>query len=164
MVKRWNSAATALLRNKIACGEISLSQGESAQYLGDIVSGVHFPDYESAPPNGRQTAIVRFCRLFRRIKLERELQGSRCVARRSNVFIWYCLLDHDCYDALNQNAYNIADDANNNEWGDDNKFVDQETGNNNDNDDDDDEEDNDNNDNEEDDDEEDKEDCQCACW
>jgi len=44
------------------------------------VSGEHFPEYEALPPTGRQTAIVRFRRLFRRIKLERELQGQRRLA------------------------------------------------------------------------------------
>ena len=44
------------------------------------MSGEHFPEYEALPPTGRQTAIVRFRRLFRRIRLERELQGQRRLA------------------------------------------------------------------------------------
>ena len=44
------------------------------------MSGEHFLEYEALPPTGRQTAIVRFCRLFRRIRLERELQGQRRLA------------------------------------------------------------------------------------
>jgi hypothetical protein len=59
MVKRWNKAATKILRQKIDSGEITLNN-DSAQYLDDIVSGEYFPEYEAAPPSGRQTAIVRF--------------------------------------------------------------------------------------------------------
>ena len=44
------------------------------------MSGEHFAEYEALPPTGRQTAIVRFRRLFRRIRLERELQGQRRLA------------------------------------------------------------------------------------
>jgi hypothetical protein len=80
MVHRWNVAANGLLRDKIAWGEINPNI-ETAANLGDIVSGKHFIDYKAPPPTGCQTTIVRFCRLFRRIKLEQELQGRRAVAR-----------------------------------------------------------------------------------
>ena len=92
MVKRWNVAATKILRQKIDSGEITLNN-DSAQYLGDIVSGEFFPEYEAPPPSGRQTAIVRFRRLFRRIKLSRELQGQRLAARQGKLSIWNCLFD-----------------------------------------------------------------------
>ena len=51
MVKRWNVAATKILRQKIDSGEITLNN-DSAQYLGDIVSGEFFPEYEAGPPSG----------------------------------------------------------------------------------------------------------------
>ena len=79
MVLRWTADATAELRRRIDRGQIN-PNFEDAPYLGDIVSGEHFPEYEALPPTGRQTAIVRFRRLFRRIKLERELQGQRRLA------------------------------------------------------------------------------------
>ncbi len=74
MVKRWTPAATANLRNKIARGEINPNIQDA--YLGDIVSGEHYPEYKSAPPGGCQTTITRFQRLFRRIQLEWELEGG----------------------------------------------------------------------------------------
>ena len=79
MVLRWTADATADLRRRIDRGEINPNI-EDAAYLGDVVSGEHFPEYEALPPTGRQTAIVRFRRLFRRIRLERELQGQRRLA------------------------------------------------------------------------------------
>ena len=80
MVLRWTKAATKDLMRKIASGEINPNIQTSA-YLGDIVSGEKYPQYEAPPPNGRSTAIVRFRRLFRRIQLERELQGCRLAGR-----------------------------------------------------------------------------------
>ena len=79
MVLRWTAEATADLRRRIDRGEIN-PNFEDAAYLGDVVSGEHFPEYEALPPTGRQTAIVHFRQLFRRIKLERELQGQRRLA------------------------------------------------------------------------------------
>mgnify|MGYP006204493435 CR=1 FL=1 len=79
MVLRWTADATAELRRRIDRGQIN-PNFEDTPYLGDVVSGEHFPEYEALPPTGRQTAIVRFRRLFRRIKLERELQGQRRLA------------------------------------------------------------------------------------
>ena len=76
MVLRWTKGATTELRRRIDLGQIN-PNFEDAPYLGDVVSGEHFPEYEAPPPTGRQTAIVRFRRLFRRIRLERELQGQR---------------------------------------------------------------------------------------
>ena len=80
MVLRWTKAATKDLRRRIDSGEINPNIQTSA-YLGDIVSGEKYPQYEAPPPNGRSTAIVRFRRLFRRIQLERELQGRRLAVR-----------------------------------------------------------------------------------
>jgi hypothetical protein len=74
MVLCWMKAATKDLRAKIDRGEINPSI-QTAAYLGDVVSGEHYPDYKAPPPNGRGTAIVRFRQLFRHIQLERELQG-----------------------------------------------------------------------------------------
>ena len=79
MVLRWTADATAELRRRIDRGQIN-PNFEDAPYLGDVVSGEHFPEYEALPPTGRQTAIVRFRRLFARIRLERELQGQRRLA------------------------------------------------------------------------------------
>jgi hypothetical protein len=76
MTRRWTPAATADLRRKISRGEINPNRQDAA-YLGDIVSGEHYPEYEADPPGGRQTAITRFRRLFRRIQLARELEGGR---------------------------------------------------------------------------------------
>ena len=53
----------------------------TASYLGDVVSGEFYKQYKAPTPNGRATAITRFRRLFRRIQLERELEGRR-LARR----------------------------------------------------------------------------------
>jgi hypothetical protein len=72
MARQWTTAATAVLREKIARGEIDPNI-KTLAYLGDMVSGEHFPDYKAPPPMGRQTAIVHFRRLFRGIKLEQEL-------------------------------------------------------------------------------------------
>ena len=76
MVLRWTPGAIAKLRRRIDLGQINPNV-EVAPYLGDVVSGEHFPEYKALPHTGRETAIVRFCRLFRRIRLERELQGQR---------------------------------------------------------------------------------------
>ncbi len=80
MVLHWMKAATKDLRAKIDRGEINPNI-QTAAYLGDVVSGEHYPDYEAPPPNGHGTAIVRFGQLFRRIQLERELQGRRLAER-----------------------------------------------------------------------------------
>jgi hypothetical protein len=48
MVKRWNKAATRDLNIKIATGEIN-SNTNNAAYIGDVVSGEHFPEYEAPP-------------------------------------------------------------------------------------------------------------------
>jgi hypothetical protein len=74
IVLRWTKAATKDLRAKIDRGEINPNI-QTAAYLGNVVSGEHYPDYEAPPPNGCGTAVVRFCQLFRHIQLERELQG-----------------------------------------------------------------------------------------
>jgi hypothetical protein len=76
----WTKAATKDLRAKIDRGEINPNI-QSALYLGNLVSGEHYPNYKAPPTNGHGTAIVRFCRLFRRIQLERELQGRQLVKR-----------------------------------------------------------------------------------
>jgi hypothetical protein len=80
MVLHWTKAATKDLRAKSNRGEMNPNI-KTAAYLGDVVSGEHYPDYEAPPPNGRGIAIVRFRRLFRRIQLERELQGRRLAER-----------------------------------------------------------------------------------
>ena len=90
MVKHWNKAATRDLNIKIAAGEINPNTNDAA-YIGDVVSGEHFPEYKAPPPSGHQTAIVRFRRLFRRIRLERELQGQRAGAAKAGeegTFTW----------------------------------------------------------------------------
>ena len=125
MVKRWNKAATKILRQKIDSGEITLNN-DSAQYLGDIVSGEHFPEYEAAPPSGRQTAIVRFRRLFRRIKLSRELQGQRLAARQGKLSLRNCLFD-DGRALSTRNFIINAENAANNERGDYDEYEDRET-------------------------------------
>jgi hypothetical protein len=48
MVKRWNKAATRDLNIKIAAGEINSNTNNMA-YIGDVVSGEHFPEYEAPP-------------------------------------------------------------------------------------------------------------------
>jgi hypothetical protein len=80
MVRRWTKAATKDLRDKITRGEIN-PNSQTVAYLGDVVSGEHFPDYKAPSSSGHQTAIVRFHQLFRRIQLERELQGRRLAER-----------------------------------------------------------------------------------
>jgi hypothetical protein len=80
MVLRWLKAATKDLRAKINRGEINPNI-QTAAYLGNVVLGEHCPDYKAPPPNGHGTAIVRFRELFRRIQLERELQGRRLAER-----------------------------------------------------------------------------------
>ncbi len=79
MVKLWTKAATMDLNKLVASGAINPNLQDSA-YMGDVVSGEHFPEYEAPPPSGRQTAIVHFRRLFARIRLERELQGHPAAA------------------------------------------------------------------------------------
>ncbi len=59
MVLRWTKAATKDLSAKIDRGKIN-SNIQTAAYLGDVVLGEHYPDYEAPPPNGRGTAIVCF--------------------------------------------------------------------------------------------------------
>ncbi len=80
MVLCWTMAATKDLREKNYRGKINLNIQTEA-YLGNIVSGEHYPDYKAPPPNGCGTAIVRFCWLFRRIQLEQELQGHWLAER-----------------------------------------------------------------------------------
>ncbi len=80
MVCRWTEAATKDLRDKIARGKINPNI-QTAVYLGNIVSREHFPNYKAPPPSGRQTAIVRFCQLFRHIQLERDLQGHQLAEK-----------------------------------------------------------------------------------
>ena len=60
MVLRWTKAATKDLRAKIDRGEINPNI-QTAAYLGNAVSGEHYPNYKAPPPNGCGTAIVRFC-------------------------------------------------------------------------------------------------------
>ncbi len=48
MVKRWNKAATRDLNIKIAAGEINSNTNDVA-YIGDVVSGEHFPEYQAPP-------------------------------------------------------------------------------------------------------------------
>jgi hypothetical protein len=55
MVHQWTTAATALLRKKITRGEINPNILIAA-YLGDVVSGEHFPDYEA--PHLRVTKLL----------------------------------------------------------------------------------------------------------
>jgi hypothetical protein len=69
MVLCWTKAATKDLRAKIDRGKINPNI-QTAAYLGNVVSGEHYPDCKAPPPNGRGTAIVSFCGLFRRIQLE----------------------------------------------------------------------------------------------
>ncbi len=59
MVKHWNKAATRDLNIKIAAGKINPNTNNTA-YIGDVVSGEHFPEYKAPPPSGCQTAIARF--------------------------------------------------------------------------------------------------------
>jgi hypothetical protein len=80
MVLCWTKAATKDLRAKLDRGKINLNI-QTAVYLGNVVSGEHYPDYEAPPPNGHGIAIVRFCQLFRRIQLEQELQGRQLAER-----------------------------------------------------------------------------------
>jgi hypothetical protein len=80
MVLCWTKAATKDLRAKINRGKINPNI-QTAAYLGNIVSGEHYPNYKAPPPNGRGTAIVTFHQLLRRIQLERELQGCRLAER-----------------------------------------------------------------------------------
>ena len=49
MVLRWTADATAELRRRIDRGQIN-PNFEDAPYLGDVVSGEHFPEYEALPP------------------------------------------------------------------------------------------------------------------
>jgi len=48
MVLRWTADATTDLRRRIDRGEINPNI-EDAAYLGDVVSGEHFPEYEALP-------------------------------------------------------------------------------------------------------------------
>jgi hypothetical protein len=74
MVFCWTKAATKDLRAKIDRGELNPNI-QTAAYLGDIVSGEHYPDYKAPPLNGHGTTIVRFCQLFRCIQLERDCKA-----------------------------------------------------------------------------------------
>jgi hypothetical protein len=90
MVKRWNKAATRDLNIKIAAGEINSNINDAA-YIRGIVSGEYFPEYKAPPPSDCQTAIVRFCCLFRHIRLEQELQGQQAAAAQAGeegMFTW----------------------------------------------------------------------------
>jgi hypothetical protein len=90
MVKHWNKAATRDLNIKIAVGEINPNINDAA-YIGDVVSREHFPEYKAPPPSGHQTGIVRFFHLFRRIRLEWELQGQQAAAAQTGeegTFTW----------------------------------------------------------------------------
>ncbi len=97
MVLRWTKAATNNLRDKIAKGEINPNIQTDA-YLSDVVLGEIYPEYKAPPPNGLATAVTRFCRLFRRIQLERELNGCRLAGRRVEegkkrsywLLLYYC--------------------------------------------------------------------------
>ncbi len=60
MVLCWMKAATKDLRAKINRGKI-IPNIQTAAYLGNVVLGEHYPDYEAPPPNGHGAAIVRFC-------------------------------------------------------------------------------------------------------
>jgi hypothetical protein len=51
MVHRLTKAATKDLKDKIARGKINPNI-QTAAYLGDVVSGEHFPDYEAPPSSG----------------------------------------------------------------------------------------------------------------
>ncbi len=74
MVLRWTKAATDNLRDKIAKGKINPNI-QTAAYLGDVVSGEIYPEYEAPFPNGRATTVTRFRQLFRCIQIKRELNG-----------------------------------------------------------------------------------------
>ncbi len=50
MVKRWTKAATRDLNKLVASGAINPNLQDSA-YIGDVVSGEHFPEYEAPPPH-----------------------------------------------------------------------------------------------------------------
>jgi len=81
MVKRWTKAETRGLDKLIASSAINPNRRDAAYIdIGDTVSGEHFPEYKAPPPSGRQTAIVRFHRLFACIRFERELQGHGSAA------------------------------------------------------------------------------------
>jgi hypothetical protein len=49
MVKRWKKAATRDLNIKIAVVEINPNNNDVA-YIGEVVSGEHFPEYKAPPP------------------------------------------------------------------------------------------------------------------
>jgi hypothetical protein len=93
----WTKAATNDLRDKIAKGEINPNI-QTAAYLGNVVSGEIYPEYEAPPPNGHATDVTRFRRLFRRIQLERELNGRQLAGRRVEegkkrsywLLLYYC--------------------------------------------------------------------------
>jgi hypothetical protein len=50
MVKCWNKSATKDLNNLIAAGENNPNIVDAA-YIGDVVSGEHFSEYEAPPPH-----------------------------------------------------------------------------------------------------------------
>ncbi len=74
---RWGDAAGyAELHRLINKGQID-PNNISADYLGDVVSGTFFREYKPPPPGGRNTAIRRFRKVFRKIQLDRELTGQQ---------------------------------------------------------------------------------------
>ena len=78
MGQRWCPDATQELHRLISTGDIDPLNSDP-NYLGDIVSGLFFPQYQGPPPNGRTSAIRRFRKIFRRIQTDRELRGQRRV-------------------------------------------------------------------------------------
>ena len=76
MARRWDATARQDLGTKISNGEID-PNNTTASYLGDIVSGTFYPEYQQPPPNGRASAIKRFRDIFRKIQAHRELTGQR---------------------------------------------------------------------------------------
>ena len=76
MARRWDPTARKDLGTRISNGEID-PNNTTASYLGDIVSGTFYPEYQQPPPNGRASAIKRFRDIFRKIQAHRELTGQR---------------------------------------------------------------------------------------
>ena len=77
---RWDKTGRDELARLISTGEID-PNNSNADYLGDIVSGHFFPQYQQPPPSGRDSAIRRFRKIFRRIQADRELRGARLVSK-----------------------------------------------------------------------------------
>ena len=59
MVKHWNKAATRDLNIKIAAGKINPNTNDTA-YIGDVVSGEHFPEYKAPPPQVAKPQLSAF--------------------------------------------------------------------------------------------------------